>query len=291
MDNTSCHSSGDSTTTHTSTSTNRDQQLKHLNRISHKISKTIIRKPTFDDHHHRVNHQPPPPPPPEMQSQPQNLQQQQQHQPPVYNINKSDFREVVQKLTGLPAHERFATPPPVQASKPQSSRLQRIRPPPLAHLSCRPPPLLNNATINPNNPAASGCGLSTNFINNQRPATPLSPLPPFPAVQAAAESPISAYMRYLQSSISTTDSDSNRFPANPPRWNNLPQSQLLPHQQHVPPPQQNIVPSPTRTSMAQSQFSIPSSPLPFGGCLPSPRSPYPLLSPRMPVPSPRWTNL
>ncbi|KAK9160942.1 hypothetical protein Syun_007283 [Stephania yunnanensis] len=28
--------------------------------------------------------------------------QQQQHQPPVYNINKSDFRDVVQKLTGCP---------------------------------------------------------------------------------------------------------------------------------------------------------------------------------------------
>ncbi|KAG0471298.1 hypothetical protein HPP92_015844 [Vanilla planifolia] len=31
-------------------------------------------------------------------------QPQQQPQPPVYNIDKNDFRDVVQKLTGSPAH-------------------------------------------------------------------------------------------------------------------------------------------------------------------------------------------
>ncbi|KAE9457401.1 hypothetical protein C3L33_10697, partial [Rhododendron williamsianum] len=284
----SCHSSGDSTTTTNSTSSssnnnnnsNTDQYLRHLNKISHKISKPTTTRPTFDHLPHRNIPQPPPPPPPPHHLPPppppppqQQQQQQQQHQPPVYNIKKSDFRDVVQKLTGSPAHERFTTPPPIQPPKPPSSRLQRIRPPPLAQLSHRPPPLLNNAApiLNPNN---------NNHHQRQAPP-PLSPLPPFPSVHAAAESPISAYMRYLQT---TTQ-----------------QQPLLP-----PPPQH-----PASASAGQSAFLFPSSPVPFG-CFPSPRSPYPLLSPsllfspstagqlgfqpfplspRMPVTSPRWKDL
>ncbi|KAA8528303.1 hypothetical protein F0562_035658 [Nyssa sinensis] len=287
----SCHSSADSTITSCSSNSNsnRDHYLKHLNKISHKISKPI-RKPTFDHHHIQQQHQHPAPPPQE--SQPQNLQQ--QHQPPVYNINKSDFRDVVQKLTGSPAHERFSTPPPIHPPKPPSSRLQRIRPPPLVHVGNRPPPLLNNAVpsqlppqngfLNRNNPVnTTGAATSGNFINNQRQLAPLSPLPPFPTVHAAAESPISAYMRLLQNSITTVDSDPKRFPAlSPlaplvsPRWNNLAHSQPPQHQQQLQPPPQSILPSPRST--AQSHLLMPSSPLPFGW-LPSPRSPYPLLSP------------
>lgn len=63
---------------------------------------------------------PPPSPQHHLAQPPQQLQQ--QHQPPVFNIKKSDFREVVQKLTGSPAHERFTTPPPIQ---PEAS-LQRL---------------------------------------------------------------------------------------------------------------------------------------------------------------------
>ncbi|KAK9098900.1 hypothetical protein Syun_025945 [Stephania yunnanensis] len=66
-----------------------DHYLKQLNRASHKISKPIRRPP-------------PPPLEPHHQQQQQDPQQQKQHQPPVYNINKSDFRDVVQKLTGSP---------------------------------------------------------------------------------------------------------------------------------------------------------------------------------------------
>ncbi|KAM7516850.1 hypothetical protein LguiA_006433 [Lonicera macranthoides] len=285
----SCHSSGESdsntggATGSTSTTTsgvggaNKDHQyLMHLNKISHKISKPPIRKPTF--HHHHPPPPPPPPPPAEPQSLPHDLQQ--QHQPPVYNINKSDFREVVQKLTGSPAHERFSTPPPIHPPKPQSSRLQRIRPPPLAQLSKLPPPLLNSAAPSQPNPNTSaGIGNTTtitcgNFVNSQRQIQPLSPLPPFPAVHAAAESPISAYMRYLQSSTSAADSDSKR--------------------------------STGFSLLAPLQFPSVSSPVPFG-CMQSPKSPYPLLSPSLllsptnqfgfqnfplsptlPVPSPTW---
>ncbi|KAJ6685606.1 VQ MOTIF-CONTAINING PROTEIN 9 [Salix purpurea] len=332
-----CQSSGDSitgsnssahTTTTTATTINsssRDHYLKHLNKLSHKISKppisaaaaaAAINKGPFDQPS-QLQSQPQLSQPSSQQQQNQNLQgqqqqqQQQQHQPPVYNINKNDFRDVVQKLTGSPAHERFSTPPPIHPPKPQSSRLQRIRPPPLAHVSNRPPPLLNNtmpppqqpplATVPNPNPSASA---TNSFI--QRSTAPLSPLPPFPAVHAAAESPVSAYMRCLQNTISAVDSNkqfsgfSPLAPLVSPRWNN----QMAPQQQFAVPPPQGMNPSQSAGMAApQPQFQLPTSPLPFG-CMNSPRSPYPLLSPSLllspssfplaptlPVSSPRWRGL
>ncbi|KAH7567722.1 hypothetical protein JRO89_XS07G0131500 [Xanthoceras sorbifolium] len=307
----SCHSSGDSNSnTTTATTSNRDHYLKHLNKLSHKISKQpssstttntitapLIKKPTTFDHQNpnqppqsQQNLQPPPP----------------QHQPPVYNINKNDFRDVVQKLTGSPAHERFSTPPPIHQPKPPSSRLQRIRPPPLAQVSNRPPSMLSCA-----NPPIPPPNTTTNNNNSfiQRPAAPLSPLPPFPSVHAAAESPVSAYMRYLQNSIPTSDPNSKpQFsgfsplaPLVSPRWSNL-NATSQQQQEMIPPPG-----SQPQMTQSQQQFQLPSSPLPFG-CLNSPRSSYPLLSPSMlfspssgqlnfplsptvPVPSPRWRGL
>ncbi|PON32343.1 VQ motif containing protein [Parasponia andersonii] len=340
----SCQSSGDSSITSTSSrsstgTSGRDQYLKHVNKLSHKISKPLVRKPGFDPplpqnqnqnqnfNTHQVQlpaqdqaqpQQPPPPPPPPppqaaaasqaQQQQQQSLQaQQHQHQPPVYNINKNDFRDVVQKLTGSPAYDRFSAPPPPihnQQPKAASSRLQRIRPPPLAHLSNRPPPLLNGA-VPPPRPAIAGA----------QPLAPLSPLPPLPAVHGAAESPVSAYMRYLQNSVFAVDSNQKQAsgfsplaPLVSPRWSNL----APPQTQPVPPPQPGMLPPPPPPQPAMmpsnSQLHLPlSSPLPFS-CLNSPRSPYPLLSPSLllspssgqlgfpqlplsptvPVPSPRW---
>ncbi|CAL9121859.1 unnamed protein product [Musa acuminata var. zebrina] len=118
-----------------------------------------------------------------------------QPQPPVYNIDKNDFRDVVQKLTGSSAHHQIR-PPPAEGPPPvpppaaaaatvaPTSRLHRIRPPPLAHLSPRPPALVPAPPLPAVDPWT-------------RP--PLSPLPPLPTVSAAAESPISAYMRRLRS--------------------------------------------------------------------------------------------
>uniref|UniRef100_A0A7C9AC91 VQ domain-containing protein n=1 Tax=Opuntia streptacantha TaxID=393608 RepID=A0A7C9AC91_OPUST len=221
----------------------KDQFLRHLNKLSHKISKpssSSIGRPPPDS---SIHLRPPPAPggPP--------LQQ----QPPVYNINKSEFRDVVQKLTGSPAH----APPPIHAPKPASSRLQRIRPPPLVELSNRPPAVLNCA-VPPPNPSSGGAGGVIRQI------APLSPLPPLPTCHAAAESPISAYMRFLRNSISAVDSFNNRNPL-----------------QMIPPPESFASPPP------------PSSPLPFG-CLPSPTGAGPLgfpqlpLSPTVPgVPSPK----
>ncbi|GLT93775.1 hypothetical protein SLE2022_115490 [Rubroshorea leprosula] len=323
----SCQSSSDSSTitsnssgANTNPTITRDQYLKHLNKFSHKISKPAavasLKKPHFDSNHLvQTQNQPAPIPAP---AQPQVLVQSQsnlppqQHQPPVYNINKNDFRDVVQKLTGSPAHERLSAPPPIHPPKPQSSRLQRIRPPPLVHVGNRPSPLLNCAApnVNPSSQPIPAIPAATASIGNfiQRPAAPLSPLPPFPAVHAAAESPVSAHMRYLQNSMSIVDSNPKQFsgfmpiaPLVSPRWNNLAPPQQPPQQ---PPPQPPLPQQGTSSGIIQTQ--LPSSPVPFG-CL-SPRSPYPLLSPSLlfspnsgqfglplsptvPVPSPTWKGL
>ncbi|TKY56279.1 VQ motif-containing protein 9 [Spatholobus suberectus] len=94
-------------------------------------------------------------------------------QPHVYNISKNDFRDMVQKLTGSPGHDQ--QPKPVHPVS--SSRLHRLRPPPLPQVvSHRPPPHSGNVAV-----------------------APPSPLPPFPSVHA--ESPVSAYMRFLRNSM------------------------------------------------------------------------------------------
>ncbi|XP_072977709.1 VQ motif-containing protein 9-like [Typha angustifolia] len=167
--------SSSSITTAANSGSTIQSSLKSLNKSSYKISKTASgnRYPNSNPTHPA---QPPPqaaitsgdgggaPP-----------------QPPVYNIDKDDFREVVQKLTGSPANHQIrpAAPPPSPpaAAAAPTSRLHRIRPPPLVHLAQRPPP-----------PLVAGESWT-------RP--PFSPLPPLPAVNTAAESPISAYMRRL----------------------------------------------------------------------------------------------
>ncbi|RZC06741.1 VQ motif-containing protein 9-like [Glycine soja] len=265
----------------------RDQYLRHLNKLSQKISKPIIKKPVFD--------------PPQAQV-PNN---QVQHQPPVYNINKNDFRDVVQKLTGSPAHDRISTPPPIQPPKPPSSRLQRIRPPPLPQITNRPPPLLNPTTLPRPQQLPNAVTFNNNFSVFSRPPAPLSPLPPFPTVHAPAESPISAYMRDLQTLVDANAKHFTGFSPLPPPPLVQPQPQPQPQQEQQPQQQQGMVPS-----QAPSSFQMPSSPVPFG-CLNSQLASYPLLSPGLlfsptsgqlgfpqlplsptvPVPSPRWKGI
>ncbi|PKA49107.1 hypothetical protein AXF42_Ash010791 [Apostasia shenzhenica] len=168
--------------------------LRNLNKSSHKISKPISRI---------CNPNPIRPAPPSSSaiSSAGGDEKQQPPQPPVYNIDKNNFRNLVQKLTGWPAHPHVShppssaaaaviSPPPPPPSSPSApvqplSRLHRIRPPPLAQLCTRPPPSV---------PAAASA-VGEGWV---RPP-PLSPLPPFPSVNATAESPISAYMRRLHS--------------------------------------------------------------------------------------------
>ncbi|KAI5404624.1 VQ motif-containing protein 9 [Lathyrus oleraceus] len=300
-----------------SSSSDRDNYLRHLNKLSHKISKPILNNNTNNKK------------PSSFEQQPQINNNPLQHQPPVYNINKNDFRDVVQKLTGSPAHDRISTPPPIQQPKQQSSRLQRIRPPPLPHITNRPPPLLN---ARPQLPLPQNFNFNAVHFNQSfpgfgRPQAPLSPLPPFPTVHAAAESPISAYMRDLQNFVSTMDSKSfsgfSPLPPPPPVSSHQPQPDQQQQQQHQqqqqqeeqeqqqenqPPPQQ--VAAPPLVAQSPLQFQMPSSPVPFG-CLNSQLASYPLLSPGLmfspnsanlgfpqlplsptvPAPSPRWREI
>ncbi|KAL9683004.1 hypothetical protein QQ045_014816 [Rhodiola kirilowii] len=206
-----------------------------INKLSHKISKSSnsTQKPLLD-------------PTPPMNPNP----------PPVYNISKSDFRDMVQKLTGPPPSElaemsraHHAPPKP-----PSSSRLHRIRPPPLPQLSSFASPLESQSqNQNQYHSGAQSMSQSSGLTNFgpgfMRPGTiantPLSPLPPLPSVHSAAESPISAYMRHLRGSSSGNDSETRRLSVFSPRWRSA-------HEDLMPPP--------------------PSSPLGFG-CLPSPKSP------------------
>uniref|UniRef100_A0A2P2JXZ2 Vegetative cell wall protein gp1 n=1 Tax=Rhizophora mucronata TaxID=61149 RepID=A0A2P2JXZ2_RHIMU len=110
-------------------------------------------------------------------------------------------------------------------------------------------------------------------------------------------------MRHLQNSMSAVDPSKQFSGFSPlallvsPRCNNLapPQQQQQNNQQEVAVPQQQEMIPPS-----QPPLQLAASPLPFG-CLNSPRSPYPLLSPSLlfspssfplsptrPVQSPAW---
>ncbi|KAI4321412.1 hypothetical protein MLD38_034795 [Melastoma candidum] len=230
--------------------------LRHLNKLSHKIAKPPPKKPPLD---------PPPlhdhPLPPH------------QHQPPVYNINKNDFRHVVQKLTGSPAPDRPPAPPAVPPPKLPSSRLHRIRPPPLSHLSPRPPPPLLDPPAIPSNPSFFPNNFNFTF---GRPPAALSPLPPLPSVHGAAESPVSAYMRRINtSSIPSVDPKGDPFlgfrPSLSPLWSNL----ALPSYPGQAPPRP---PEGTLSSQQQQLLSVP-APMPFGCSSSSAMPPYGLISP------------
>ncbi|XP_065879520.1 VQ motif-containing protein 9-like [Euphorbia lathyris] len=228
-----CQSSVDSTIT-------SRNHLKNLNNLSHKISKPII--PTSNNSHLFNN----------------NLNQ---SQPMVYNVNKNDFKDVVQKLTGSPAHQSFSTPPPIHPSKPLSSRLQSIRPPPLANITNLPPPASNTSP--------------------HPPPPPLSPLSPFPPVHAAAESPVSGYMPYLHNSIPTAHSGfSPLAPLDSPCCNNLTPQQ----------PSDMMTPQPT-FPLQFGCLDSPPSPHPFfTPCLLLSPSAFPV-SPTFQMTSPIWRSL
>lgn len=124
----------------TAASSHSQNSLRSLNK-SYKISKlppSSSRNPTPTP---TRNPTPNPPPPSSNPNPNPNLPS----SPPVYNIDQSDFREIVQKLTGCPAHPQTPAPPPAAAAAPPppvpatTSRRHCIRPPPLSNLSSLPP--------------------------------------------------------------------------------------------------------------------------------------------------------
>ncbi|KAH0920380.1 hypothetical protein HID58_028040 [Brassica napus] len=214
-------------------STGNNHHLRQLNKLSHKISKPTSTSSSSISAAVNQETDHQFPPPPPPQQQPQ------------HQINHGNLH---------------------QHQPPQSSRLHRIRPPPLAHVINRPPGLLNNAALVPP-PSWSG-----GFVV-PRPTAPLSPLPPLPPVHAAAESPVSSYMRYLQNSMLAMDSNRREFsglsplaPLVSPRW-------YQQQQENAPPPLNSGRPPPPGTVSQAPPQSL--------GCLSSPKSPYGLLSPSL----------
>lgn len=237
----------------------------------------------------------------------------QQPQPQVYNISKNDFRDIVQQLTGSPSQEPPPRPPHRPPPKPQSMRLQKIRPPPLSPINRPrlPPPMPMPAAPPP-----------LPYNNAPRPAhygqpSP-TPLTPGDLWANTTESPISAYMRYLQNSMMDPGSRGNQFPTQP-QPHPYPQQQVQGNYQPQPPPPA-LLPNPNVPPIPSPRFNngpvppmnahnhpMPSIPSPHGNGPPllpsptsqfllpsptgymnllSPRSPYPLLSPGFQFPSP-----
>ncbi|XP_028754617.1 protein HAIKU1-like [Neltuma alba] len=279
-------------------SKNRQSDNLGVNKMGKNIRKSPLHQPNFGNNASR-----------------------QQPQPQVYNISKNDFRDIVQQLTGSPSHSQEPPPrPPHHPPKPQSNRLQKIRPPPLTPINRHPmPPPMPVPAASP--PVPYNNSLHRPAQLGQPSPTPMHPLNPGDMIWShPTESPISAYMRYLQSSM--LDPSPKGGQAQPQPQPNLqfqgpgnfqprpPSSALLPNPSvpllpsprlngpippmnaanpsmppNIPSPQPNGPPpllSPT------SQFLLP-SPHGFFNML-SPRSPYPLLSPGMPFPSPLTPN-
>lgn len=237
--------------------------------------------------------------------------------PQVYNINKNDFQSIVQQLTGSPLHhsQEPVCRPHQNSPKPPSMRLQRIRPPRLAPINVNRPQM--PVQPRPQMPPRGSISFSNNLARpaqyGQPPRQAMVPPPMTGGDQMGwpntAESPISAYMRYLQHSIIDPahghPQDQQRpqipgqiqqssglrphpsFPPFPsPRMNGLPPPFPSPRMNGPPPPLPSpringpfIPPSPNN-----SQFLLP-SPSGYMNLL-SPLSPYPLISPGYQHPPP-----
>ncbi|XP_009133017.1 protein HAIKU1 isoform X2 [Brassica rapa] len=131
-----------------------------------------------------------------------------QAQPQVYNINRSDFRSIVQQLTGSPSRESLPGPPQNNSPKPQNTRLQRIRPPPLMQINQPgaplhhhhphslmgpPPPQWHMPQVTQQQQQQPMMGQGDQFWSN------------------TTESPLSGYMRYLQSPLGDAGSSGNHM--------------------------------------------------------------------------------
>ncbi|XP_020094977.1 protein HAIKU1-like [Ananas comosus] len=128
-------------------------------------------------------------PPAAAAAPPAQQQQQQQQQPPqpqVYNISKNDFRSIVQQLTGTPSRDPNPNPnPPIPPPAAEAAQPAAPEDPPLAQPHRRP-------------------------LLPYRP-TPAPPHPhPLLIPSQLGDSPVSAYMRYFESAL--LSSDGSRHP-------------------------------------------------------------------------------
>ncbi|KAF1861491.1 hypothetical protein Lal_00025836 [Lupinus albus] len=249
----------------------RDNDSLGVNKMGKNIRKSPLHQPNFSNNAAR-----------------------QQPQPQVYNISKNDFRDIVQQLTGSPSHHSQDHPPRPLNNQPklQSMRLQKIRPPPLTPINrphmppqmpvyTAPPPMPYNNAI-PRPPAQFG----------QPSPTPLQPLTSGDLWANTAESPISAYMRYLQNSMNEPSPWGNQVHPQPhphqhPQPHPHQHPQPHPHQYPQPHPQQHPQPHPQQHPQPHPH---PQSQVP-GNVQPQPPSSALLPNPHMPAfPSPRFNG-
>ncbi|CAN6480011.1 unnamed protein product [Victoria cruziana] len=149
-----------------------------VSKLSHRIGKTTA--PSSGSYHHQGK-----------------SHDDQHHRPPVYTIDKSDFRSVVQRLTGSPTSERFSEPPPIRPQKPPSSRLQRMKPPPLTPFTRAQPDISQNPLsftagplpVAPSPPESTGADLLAKPVPSSAPLNPAS-LPPVSPSRFLLLSPI-----------------------------------------------------------------------------------------------------
>ncbi|OMO98354.1 VQ motif-containing protein [Corchorus olitorius] len=212
----------------------------------------------------------------------------QQPQPQVYNISKNDFRNIVQQLTGSPSQDPLPRPPQ-NPPKPQSMRLQKIRPPPLPQINRPhiPPPVPMPVPVpgpgpgpgpaHAPAPVPPPAPYNPSWVRpgpyGQPSPTMMQPMVPGDGAWAnTAESPISAYMRYLQTSLIDPSPVGNQI--------QHPLQPLVPGHPQAPPPSSGLLPNPP----------LPALPSPRGVNGPVPPMPN-LPSPRMNGPVPPMPNL
>ncbi|KAF8108930.1 hypothetical protein N665_0104s0240 [Sinapis alba] len=232
-----------------------------------------------------------------------------QAQPQVYSVSKNDFRSVVQQLTGSPSRDSLPRPPQNNNSpRPQNTRLQRVRPAPLTEINRPALPLPTmplqhrpHSFVQPPFPQGTQqqqqqqqpvMGHGDQFWSN------------------TAESPISGYMRYLQSSLGDAGPSGNNVqPGHEHRPYMPAQTQPQPQSQPQPPPympaqsQPQTQTQPHLMSGSQPRTNMqgplqPSQNLPPPGLVPSPvprNLPFPQFNGPVPgtptLPSPRFSQM
>eukprot|EP01018_Ginkgo_biloba_P024216 Gb_37025 [translate_table: standard] len=204
-------------------------------------------------------------------------------QPPVYNIDKNDFRNTVQRLTGSPAPAEPNPNPPANAPKQPNARLHRIRPPPL---SFAPPvslisPIVSASASNLGPPANNGMMTTASVLQlpSDSPTffSPLPPLTPRDEVWANTSEATNTDLTTLNSGF-RQQPEQQQQQQNISAWTDqIPSNNRL-HFWH---------PNPNPNPASTAQFP-PMYPSPRTHFFPSPTAQFPLPSPgsQFTIPSP-----
>eukprot|EP00252_Welwitschia_mirabilis_P016748 TRINITY_DN370_c0_g2_i2.p1 TRINITY_DN370_c0_g2~~TRINITY_DN370_c0_g2_i2.p1 ORF type:complete len:287 (+),score=21.04 TRINITY_DN370_c0_g2_i2:262-1122(+) len=226
-----------------------------ISRSSHKIGKPVIKTRRNISQNFSQNEVPQSP-------QPQ--------QPTVYNINKKDFRDLVQLLTG----SQDAAPPPRTNRNSPNSRLRKICPPPL-NFRGAPNASIQNP-VSPSQPLNSTvlAQKTLSSVNNSQPL-PSAGSVSWPDSKSVV-SPALLYPRYLQTAPSAAGEQKHGSAMPSPNMTSAPQVLTSPSQFLFDTP----MPSPLHFAWPSPGSAFPTN----FGAFPSPSGPqgFPIFS----LPSP-----